>query len=129
MSSRITLFTLLTLLALALAGRDLAAPIELKDPGLQYVGVAYAQINEVKGCIDFLKKKGNEEREVGPGRGEFCLNGRALIMGSGQGSTKCQNIAAAAEAIFGSCTTSEQYVGGTSTVGGNSTIVVTVKQA
>ncbi|KAL3444608.1 hypothetical protein BJX65DRAFT_170575 [Aspergillus insuetus] len=118
---------LLTLLALA--GRPLAAPIELQNPGLQCAGIAYAHINDVKGCIDFLKSKGNDDCGVGPGRGGFCLNGRALILGSGQGSTKCQNIAAAAEAILGSCTTREQYVGGSSTVGGNSTIVITVKQA
>ncbi|KAJ0425247.1 hypothetical protein BJY00DRAFT_308574 [Aspergillus carlsbadensis] len=123
----ITRTNLLTLLVLA--GSALAAPIDPQDPGLQCVGVAYAEIDEVRRCIDFLKSRGNYDCAVGPGKGGFCLSGHALILGSGAGTTKCQNIAAAAEAILGSCTTSDQYVGGTSTVGGNSTIVVTVKQA
>ncbi|KAL4805158.1 hypothetical protein BDV18DRAFT_25455 [Aspergillus unguis] len=114
---------------LALAGSALASPAQMEArAGVQCGGVgAYAPIGDVKNCINFLKAKGTADCKVGNGAGGFCVDGDAVILGSGTTHTNCQNVAAAAEAILGSCTTAEQYVGGTSDVGGNSNVVVTVR--
>ncbi|KAL4786284.1 hypothetical protein BJX76DRAFT_321933 [Aspergillus varians] len=116
---------------LAIAGSAFATPMELEArDGVTCGGVgSYAPINDVKSCIDFLKGKGTADCSVGNGSGGFCVEGAAVILGSGTTSTNCQNVAAAAEAILGSCTNSDQYVGGTSTVGGNSNVVVTVRHS
>ncbi|KAL2846393.1 hypothetical protein BJY01DRAFT_247297 [Aspergillus pseudoustus] len=114
---------------LALTGSIFATPIEIQmRTGLHCGDIGpYAPINDIRTCIDYLKRNGNEDCVVGPGKGGFCMSGKGLIVGSGFGRTKCQNIAAAAEAILGNCTTVEQYVGGTSSVGGNDNVMVTVR--
>ncbi|KAL3459332.1 hypothetical protein BJX64DRAFT_291309 [Aspergillus heterothallicus] len=106
-----------------------ATPIEIKArTGLHCGDVGpYAPVTDIRTCIDYLKHNGDDECMVGPGRGGFCMSGEAVILGTGMGSAKCQNVAAAAEAILGNCTTVEQYVGGTSTVGGSDTVMVTVR--
>ncbi|KAL4748204.1 hypothetical protein BDW72DRAFT_214970 [Aspergillus terricola var. indicus] len=112
---------------LALAGSVFASPtLEARD-GVQCGGVNYAPIGDVQNCINFLKDKGTASCKVGGGNGGFCQDGAAVILGSGTTETPCQNVAAAAEAILGSCTTADQYVGGTSTIGGNSNVLVTVR--
>ncbi|KAL4914480.1 hypothetical protein BDW62DRAFT_204616 [Aspergillus aurantiobrunneus] len=116
---------------LAIAGSTVATPMQMETrAGVQCGGVgSYAPISDVQSCIDFLHDRGTADCQVGDGAGGFCVHGSAVILGSGTTSTNCQNVAAAAEAILGSCTTSEQYVGGTSDVGGNSNVVVTVRHS
>ncbi|KKK25049.1 hypothetical protein P175DRAFT_0461003 [Aspergillus ochraceoroseus IBT 24754] len=123
------MFSAVVLSVLAISGSALASPAE-KRAGVTCGGVGnYAPINDVKTCIDFLNSKGTADCGVGNGSGGFCVHGQAVILGSGSGSTPCQNVAAAAQAILGSCTTANQYVGGTSTVGGASSVVVTVRHS
>ncbi|KAL4738944.1 hypothetical protein BDV11DRAFT_127521 [Aspergillus similis] len=112
---------------LALAGSAFASPALQARDGVQCGGVNYAPVGDVQNCIKFLKDKGTASCKVGGGNGGFCQDGAAVILGSGTTETNCQNVAAAAEAILGSCTTSDQYVGGTSTIGGNNNVHVTVR--
>ncbi|KAL4813011.1 hypothetical protein BDW67DRAFT_188131 [Aspergillus spinulosporus] len=112
---------------LALAGSAFASPSLKARDGLQCGGVNYAPVGDVQNCIDFLKSKGTDSCKVGDGNGGFCQDGAAVILGSGTTETPCQNVAAAAEAIIESCTNADQYVGGTSTIGGNSNVLVTVR--
>ncbi|KAL3477740.1 hypothetical protein BJX99DRAFT_257113 [Aspergillus californicus] len=117
---------------LAVSGSVFGSPLDatLDKRGLTCGGVGdYAPINDVKSCIEFLQNKGTVSCGVGNGSGGFCKSGSAVILGSGSTSTNCQNVAAAAQAILGSCTTADQYVGGTSTIGGNDNVVVTVRAA
>lgn len=123
---------------LAITSSATANPVELAErAGVHCGGVGnYAPISDVIGCINAIKAGGTNACEVGPGTGGFCRNGQAVILGSGTGSTPwyvyssvasmgwaavvnlilfcdySQNVAAAAEAILGSCTTQDQYVGG-----------------
>ncbi|KAL4758248.1 uncharacterized protein BDW70DRAFT_162823 [Aspergillus foveolatus] len=112
---------------LALAGNAFASPALQARDGVQCDGVNYAPIGDVQNCINYLKDKGTDSCKVGDGNGGFCRDGAAVILSSGTTGTPCQNVAAAAEAILGSCTNADQYVGGSSTIGGNSNVVVTVR--
>ncbi|KAL2821302.1 hypothetical protein BDW59DRAFT_111691 [Aspergillus cavernicola] len=113
---------------LAVAGSALGSPMEKRALTCGGVG-DYAPIGDVQSCIDFLNGRGTQDCGVGSGTGGFCVSGNAVILGSGSTSTPCQNVAAAAQAILGSCTTADQYVGGTSTIGGNDNVLVTVRAA
>ncbi|OJJ01787.1 hypothetical protein ASPVEDRAFT_71799 [Aspergillus versicolor CBS 583.65] len=97
--------------------------------GVNCAGEPYAPIGNIKNCIKYLKDKGTAQCKVGGGNGGFCKDGSAVILGHGTTQTNCQNVAAAAEAILGKCTTSNGYAGGRSTIGGNDSVYITVKKA